>query len=167
MAKEIVAPVGKVPGASRDQRASWLQTNLVESLRRFTGYGLMAGCFLYRMDSERYYEELGFNSMREYLVSPEIDMRADVAYRLMRVYKQFCIVGSLELSAISDVSISKLDIAQRYLEDAQADDLVTWARDRTREDLKVYLADKFSGGEPRKRAKRSVVCPSCMHEFVP
>lgn len=165
--KQLVAPVNKVPGKNREERASWLQDHLVQSLRQFTGHGLVAGAIMWKMDEERYYEELGFNSMREYLVSPEIDMRADVAYRLMRVYKAFVVVGSLELESLVDVSISKLDIAQRYLDRSQAEDLVEMAKKLTRSDLEETLAEKFNEGKKKKRAKRAVTCPNCGEEFVP
>ena len=156
-----------VPGENRESRAAKAQAHLLRALEGFTKSGILAGKYLYEIDDERLYMELGFQSMREYLVSPEVDMRADVAYRLVRCFRQFVVVGSLTLEDIAGVSISKLDIAQRYLDRAQPDDLVEWARDMTRSDLEEHLAEKFNEGKRKKRAKRKVECPNCGSEFVP
>ena len=129
-------------------------------------HGILAGKYLFEIDDQQLFSELGFSSFGEFLVSPEVDMRKDVAYRLCRVYRQFCEVGSLRLEDIAGISISKLDVAQRYLDRSQAEDLVELAKKLTREDLKIELAEKFNEGVPKQKAKRLVTCPNCASEFT-
>jgi hypothetical protein len=163
---ELVAPE-QIPGKNREERAANAQSYLLQALEGYTKCGILAGKMLHAIDDQRLYSELGFNSFGEYLVSPEIDMRKDTAYRLCRVYRKFCEEGGLSLDEVAGISISKLDVGQRYFEHCQANELVEWCREMTRQDLKVFLAEKFNKGVPKEKAKRQVTCPVCNSEFVP
>lgn len=162
---KALAPVQKIPGETREEKAAWLDNVAKRCLMESRGYTLTVAWAFHQMQAEAYFAELGFSSFKEWLVQQEIDMKAEAAYRLIRVYQSFCVVGGFKVEEIAECSISKLDIAQRYMDKVSPKELVAWAKDMTREDLVEHLSE-YSNGKKREKPKRSVTCPNCQEEFT-
>lgn len=167
IALDTLQKMVEVPGETREEKAHWLEEIVQNSLAGARSYSLAAGWAMSKIVESDYYADLDYDSFDEFLNQQGIDMKRDAAYRLIRVYRQFCLAGNVPLESLANIGITKLDVAQRYTDRVAPAQLVELARDNTRSQLIDLLAEKYGNGTPKARPKRLVCCPKCGEEFAP
>lgn len=122
---------------------------------------------LHAFTEERMWAPLGFDTLEEWLASPEIELRRTHVFRLTRVYRSLVIERQVPPAELEGVDVTKADVVLAAVRDGRTDvsEALADARALTRKDLeaKYGSADPSGGGEEPAR----VQCDACGSFYVP
>lgn len=125
---------------------------------------------LHAFIEDRMHEPLGYDTLDEFIASPEVRLKRTQVFRMARVYRELAVERRVPLAELQTVDITKADVVLPAIKDGRVGvaDALADAKALARRDLEVRYAktDRNAADDPKDEPARAQ-CPECGGWYTP
>lgn len=135
-AKKKQGPVTRVPAPVR--RAQKTQEKIVAGCEAIRTVWVALGGYLYEFVGEKMWLELGYETLTDWLATPEIDLGRSQVYALVEAYRELVVEREVALEELGRLDVSKIAVVLPALRagEVELDEALADCANLSRSDLR-------------------------------